>query len=121
MAFKPIITAGQRRLKTLNLLLQEFVEIKPSANVAQVQTFLIVAIHEGCSLTDIVKTTGWSQSTISRHLLDLGPFLRDKSPGFGLISNERDPMELRKNIYMLTDRGRALVRKVHSFIDTFER
>lgn len=121
MSFKPIITKDQRRLNTLNMLLNEFVEIKPTANIAQVQTFLMVAMHEGCSLTDIIKSTGWPQSTVSRHLLDLGPFLRDKSPGFGLIDRKTDPMELRKNIYTLTPKGAELVRKVQSYIDSFER
>lgn len=121
MAIKPITTPDQRRLNTLNLLLDEFREINQTISLATVQTFLLVAIHEGCSLTEILKLTGWHQSTVSRYLLDLGPFLRDKSPGYGLIEVNRDPMELRRNIYTLTAKGQALVRKIQSTIDSFER
>lgn len=121
MALQPIITPDQRRLNVLNLILGEFRALKETASVAQVQTFLYVAINEGCSLTDIAKATGWSQSTLSRHLLDLGPVFRDKTPGYQLIQSERDITNLRTNVYTLTPKGHTLLRKVQQLIDTIER
>ena len=121
MPIKPIITSEQRKLHQLNTLLREFRDINSNISVHVVQTFLLVCVHEGCSLADILKITGWHQSTISRFLLDLGPKLRDGSPGYGLVQSERDPTELRKNIYTLTPKGRELKRKVLDLIDSIER
>lgn len=94
--------------------------MRETASVAQVQTFLYVAINEGCSLTDIARETGWSQSTLSRHLLDLGPVFRDKTPGYQLIQIERDISNLRTNVYTLTAKGKLLMRKIQALIDTID-
>lgn len=109
---KPIVSEDQRALERVKLLLTAFKEIDETMPIQIAITFLEVAIHEGCSLTDIWKKTGWSQSTLSRHLLDLGERDRHKNPGLQLVESRRDPLELRKNIYTLTNRGRKLSQKL---------
>jgi DNA-binding MarR family transcriptional regulator len=109
---KPILTEDQRLLNKLKLAMNEFQNIEEAIPLQLCITFLMVAMHEGCSLTDIWKHTGWVQSTVSRHLLDLGDYNRHKGPGHGLVRSERDPMELRKNVYTLTPRGKILAAKV---------
>ena len=109
---KAVVTEEQRLLNKLKIVMQEMQKIDETISLQLCITFIMVAMHEGCSLTDIWKQTGWAQSTVSRHMLDLGQFNRHKGPGFNLIQSERDPMELRKNIYTLTPKGRALANKV---------
>ena len=41
--------------------------------------FLMVSLNEGQRLTDYARDTGLSQSTISRHLMDLSGYRRDLS------------------------------------------
>lgn len=112
----PIVTQDQRDLNKLAMVFQTMQEIDEAMPIQVALTFLMVAMNEGCSMTDIWKHTGWAQSTVSRHLLDLGPKDRHHKPGFGLITFEKDPMELRKNIYKLTPRGRALAGKLLNIV-----
>ena len=109
---KPIVTEDQRLIHKLTIILQEFQKVDETISLQLCITFLLVAQNEGCSLTDIWKQTGWVQSTVTRHLLDLGQFNRQKGPGYNLVQSERDPMELRKNIYTLTPKGKALYKKL---------
>ena len=113
---KAIVSEDQRSLERVKLLLSAFKEIDETMPLQIAITFLEVAIHEGCSLTDIWKMTGWSHSTLSRHLLDLGERNRHKEEGLQLIESRRDPLELRKNIYTLTPKGRKLVQKLISLL-----
>jgi DNA-binding MarR family transcriptional regulator len=109
---KPIVTEDQRVLDRVGVILSAFSEVDAAMPIQVAQTFLMVVNNEGCSLTDIYKQTGWSLSTISRHLLDLGERDRYKNPGHNLIESRRDPMELRKNVYTLTPKGKKLAQKL---------
>ena len=109
---RPILSEDQRLLNKLKLAMSEFQNLEESIPLQLCITFLIVGLNDGCSLTDVWKQTGWAQSTVSRHMLDLGPYNRHKQPGFGLVQSERDPMELRKNIYSLTPKGKVLMNKI---------
>lgn len=113
----PILTEDQRRLETVQKLLEEFQVVDETMPIQLARTFLFIATHEGCSLTDVMKRTGWAQSTLSRHLLDLGKRNRNKQPGLNLIKSEKDPMELRKNVYTLTPRGRTLVQRLIGVVE----
>ena len=113
---KPIVSEDQRLLERVNLILNAFKEVDETMPIQIAITFIEVAIHEGCSLTDIWKKTGWSQSTLSRHLLDLGERDRHKNVGLQLVESRRDPAELRKNIYTLTLKGRKLAQKLISLV-----
>lgn len=113
---KAIVSEDQRSLERIKQLLMAFKDIDETMPIQIAITFLEVAIHEGCSMTDIWKKTGWSQSTLSRHLLDLGERDRHKNPGLQLLESRRDPQELRKNIYTLTGRGKKLQQKLLSLL-----
>lgn len=113
---KAIVSEDQRSLERIKILFSAMKDIDETMPIQLAITFLEVAIHEGCSLTDIWKKTGWSQSTLSRHLLDLGERDRHKNPGLQLIESRRDPAELRKNIYTLTPKGRKLAQRLLSLL-----
>jgi DNA-binding MarR family transcriptional regulator len=75
-------------------------------------SFLQVAAFQGRSLREYSDLLKLPQSTMSRHLLDLGLMRRDRTPGLGLIEQRQDNDDLRKNIYCLSDRGRVLVHEL---------
>jgi DNA-binding MarR family transcriptional regulator len=77
--------------------------------VGEVQMFLLVALNEGASMTDLAIEADMRKATASRYLLDLSDKNRLGQPGFGLVSREVDPQELRRNVYSLTPKGRSLV------------
>ena len=75
-------------------------------------SFLTVAMFEGRSLREYSEMLNLAQSTMSRHLLDLGLMYRDRSPGLGLINQEQDKDDMRKNVYCLSPKGKALIEEV---------
>jgi DNA-binding MarR family transcriptional regulator len=103
-------------LKMLRCIQEEIAEMIP---LQIVTTFLLVAQYEGKSLREYTELSGIAQSTMSRHLLDLGERHRaGKKEGYGLVDRRQDPMELRKNEYKLTAKGRKLVTKLTKALTT---
>jgi DNA-binding MarR family transcriptional regulator len=86
-----------------------FRELSPTMPVGEVQMFLLVALNEGASLTELAEEGDMKKSTASRYLLDLSDKTRSGDAGYGLITREPDPEELRRNMYALTDKGRQIV------------
>jgi DNA-binding MarR family transcriptional regulator len=81
-----------------------------------IQMFVLVALNEGKSLTEIAEIAGSKLSTASRHMLDLGDRNRKKLPGYGLVASRQDPMSLRTNIYTLTPKGRLFAERLADVI-----
>lgn len=95
--------------KMERLIAQVRTSIDPKIPAQVVQTFLIVALNEGATVTEIAQHVGSNLSTVSRHLLDLGDYDRRQQPGYKLVERTLDPKELRKVNYVLTPKGRLLV------------
>lgn len=79
--------------------------------------FLMVATKEGRGVVDYAKQAGVSVSVMSRHLLDIGERNRHMEKGYGLVTYQPNPLELRKHEYFLTDKGRALYHQVIRHIE----
>jgi DNA-binding MarR family transcriptional regulator len=104
-----MIDEQKRTLRKLDRVLMQFrTAIDPNVPAQLAQTFVAVALNEGASLTEIANVVGTALSTASRHLADLGDRNRKKESGYKLVHREQDAMELRKNIYTLTPKGRLL-------------
>lgn len=80
------------------------------ASLQMMQALLLVAQNEGLSLTDLCDLAGVAQSTMSRHLLDLGERNRLREPGLGLLVGKTDLQDSRRKRYTLTPKGRKVVR-----------
>ena len=104
----------ERRLRALVHILDYFEDHAPQIPASMIEAFLLVALNEGCSLRDVVKMSGKPQSTMSRHLLDLGERNRKMEPGLGLVAWRIAPDELRRKEYFLTPKGRGLLRRILS-------
>jgi len=80
--------------------------------VQMLRAFIAVATNEGKSVSDLADLVGANLSTMSRHLLDLGQFNRKKEPGHGLIEPKQDPMNLRVKNYVLTPKGKLVLKNI---------
>ena len=105
-------------LRRFNKALQQVrTSIDPTVPTPLVPAFVQVALNEGKSLTELAQLLGSSPSTVSRHLLDLGERNRKKEPGYGLVDSRQNPMELRRNIYTLTTKGRLLAASIADAVE----
>jgi DNA-binding MarR family transcriptional regulator len=53
-----------------------------------------------------------SKSVMSRHLLDIGPRMRNQSTGFELVETRPNMAELRRHEVYLTPKGRGLAERM---------
>lgn len=93
-------------------LLEVIRSIQPAMTVQLAQTLLLVAIRVQASTSEIHHGTQWRISTVSRHLLDLGPRDRHGMEGLGLVEQMPHPTDPRRGFYRLTPKGRELVNRI---------
>ena len=62
-------------------------------------------MEEGKSVSDYAQDAGLLKTVVTRHLLDIGTRDRDGDAGLGLISQARDPKDLRINRAWITRKG----------------
>jgi DNA-binding MarR family transcriptional regulator len=98
----------ERKAQGIMDILSAFQEHNPTMPIQMAASFLLVAKNEGKSLRELCDLSGVAQSTMSRHLLDLGERNRRFGEGLGLVRGDHDPMELRRKQYTLTPKGRKL-------------
>ena len=105
-------------MQALAGICDEFQKFDPGMPLGKLEAFLLVVLHEGKSLRELCEISGQPQSTLSRHLLDLGQRNRHMEPGLGLIEGKIDPYELRKKQYLLTPKGRKLLERLLGILGT---
>ena len=74
MAFKHM--DGQRETRTIrgiSTILDKLLIVYPQMTVSMLKVFITVCQYPGLSLSDYCGKTGMARSTVSRHLLHLGP------------------------------------------------
>ena len=104
---------SRRELRKVQEVIRLFQQENPNMPAQVMNVFFAVALNEGKSMRELMAIAGVdSQSTMSRHLLDLGERNRRKEPGYQLVKAELDPMELRKKQYTLTKKGRWMIDRV---------
>jgi DNA-binding MarR family transcriptional regulator len=87
-------------------------EARSTMPLQHAYAFLVVAMDEGKGVKEYAETTGIAQTSMTRHLLDLGPKTRNNEPGLGLLMQRQDPLDMRKHQTFLTSEGRALAHKL---------
>jgi DNA-binding MarR family transcriptional regulator len=102
----------RKLLRSLCEALGEFRNLSVTMPVGEVYMFLMVALNEGSSLSELAEKADMKLSTASRYLLDLSDKQRAGKAGFALVSREQDPAELRKNMYSLTAKGRNVIKSL---------
>ena len=88
--------------------IEEFRGVDPEMPAQGVALFLYSAIYPGCTMADLQKNLGMTQSSCSRNVSALSEWHRLEKPGLGLIVATPDPMERRRKIVQLTEKGQQL-------------
>lgn len=102
----------QQRLRKFFAALKVFKLLDDRMPLQYVLSFLLVANEEGQSVTYYAEKLGVNQTTMSRHLLDIGPADRNHEEGYGLIDYRADPLERRRHQYFLTPKGKQFLEMV---------
>jgi DNA-binding MarR family transcriptional regulator len=102
----------RKLLRTLAAVVGQFRDLSPTMPVGEVYMFLLAALNEGASITELAEKADMKMSTASRYLLDLSDKRRAGDPGFGLLRSELDPNELRRKVITLTPKGRDVVKQL---------
>lgn len=104
----PIEGSALRKIRKLDRVFKSFREIEDLMPIAMAHALVVVGMNEGKSLQELADLTGISISNFSRYLLALSDRTRTGGPGsgHGLVVREQDPMNLRRNSYYLSPKGK---------------
>lgn len=97
----------------------------PSMTIAQLSSFVTVAMYPDRNLKELQALTELPQATISRHMLDLGKYKRKRTglgeervreEGAGLVETVISPTSMRERNYRLTQRGKGLFHLLENIV-----
>lgn len=108
--------ADKRRqvLAAFGKALDEFRRLNPTMPVAQIQTFLLAAIADELTMSEIAEKTGTKVSTTSRYLIDLGIPRTSEDTAYGLLERGMGVRDPRAASYQMSRKGKALVNRLVS-------
>ena len=106
------------KLRRLLSALAHFRQLNETMPLQYVISFLIVATNEGQGVKDYSKMLGVNPTTMSRHLLDIGPRNRQMNDGYGLVQCRPNATDLRKHEYFITPKGKLLLDKILRYLGT---
>lgn len=111
-SFKPTLSDEERAAaRALRLALEPFYTMRPNVPLSYLRTFLLIAEEEGLGVNEYAGIGDIAPSVMTRNILDIGSLNRHKEEGLSLVTNERDPFDLRKHNVKVTPKGRTLVRQ----------
>lgn len=120
--FKPTLTEEEKAFaRSLMLALEPFRDIRSTMPLQYVYTFLQVACDEGKGVMEYASSAGVSPTVMTRHLLDIGDLNRNREPGFGLVTQERDQTDLRRHQARIAPAGKVLMRRIINALKTTPR
>ncbi|WP_027709128.1 MarR family winged helix-turn-helix transcriptional regulator [Zooshikella ganghwensis] len=103
------MAGGLKLLKFLNAV-QAMRSIDPDMTLSQLATLLTIAKDEGLSVSEIQHRVGLTRTTGSRIVRSLTNWEGDGKPGFDFIEMRADPMDYRRRIAYLNEKGRKVVK-----------
>ena len=107
-------------LKDAIQLIHGISKIEAEMPLQQLHVLLLIAkAGEGSSLTDLAREAGIGLATASRYVSALGKQNRHREEGLLLVESFEDPMERRKKIIRLTDKGRVALNKLIGDINAY--
>jgi DNA-binding MarR family transcriptional regulator len=111
-SFKPLLSDEVRAAaRALRLALEPFYTMRRDVPLSYLRTFLLIAEEEGLGVNEYAGIGDIAPSVMTRNILDIGSLNRHKQEGLALVTNERDPFDLRKHNVKVTPKGRTLVRQ----------
>jgi DNA-binding MarR family transcriptional regulator len=107
----------EKRARRLLKVIDEFRKLDPDMQMPMAASFLLVALNEGISRTDVMDRLGVAGSTATRNLMGLMEQGRLGRPGHGLVDQKVNPEERRWRMHYLTPKGRLVLRSMLALLD----
>lgn len=101
-----------RQARRLLSAIEEFRKLDPDMQMPMAATFLLVALNDGISRSDVRDRLDVAGSTATRNLMGLMSQGRLGRPGHGLIDQSVNPEERRWRMHSLTPEGRRLLGRL---------
>ena len=97
--------------------LEELRKIEPEMPIQRASTFIYVAAHEGSTIRQVSEAVGVVLSTTNRNLRALGNKHRNGSAGFDLVFTEKDPIDCRRLVVKLTNKGIRVRKSLADYLE----
>lgn len=103
---------------TTKKIISAFRDVYPDIPMSMILVFLEVAREEGLSVRQIEQRCGIGQASASRSARGLTQWLTADKPGLDLCEFRPCPKDFRSKLLFLNDKGRELVFKIESAVNT---
>ena len=100
--------------------IQLFRELDGDMQMPMAASFLLVALNDGVSRTEVMNTLEVAGSTATRNLMGLMESGRLGRPGHGLIDQKVNPDERRWRMHSLTPKGKKFLRRLAQILESDE-
>lgn len=102
------MSTGFASLNKAHRLIREFRKLHPELSCQVAETFLMIALDEGATVSSIGEKMGVSTAAASRHVSHLGKYDRRRNPGLGLVETRETLEDRRVKELRLTAKGRRV-------------
>jgi len=100
-------------------IIQAMREFDPVMEVQAVAVFFCVGLHqseEGISMQDLGDKLDIAQSSVSRNVFKLSLVNRHRERGVDLLESYEDPMERRRKLVKLTNKGKRVYDRLSELV-----
>jgi DNA-binding MarR family transcriptional regulator len=104
-------------LSNIRTVVEVFSSINDALPVSHVLAFLTIVMWPGRTVGEYARLLGCPPGPASRRISNLGEFMRDMSPGFGLVETHRDPRDRRSITVKPSAKGVAIVEKIKTAME----
>lgn len=106
-------TVTDPELKGLLKVIKIFQRFDREVPAQLIATFLYIAIHDGCHKQSIEQALKMEPGSASRNTDWLSRYHRlENKPGLHLIIKYDDPVDRRRKMVKLTNKGKALIQEI---------
>ena len=107
----------ERAARKMLAAIQLFRELDGDMQMPMAASFLLVALNDGVSRTEVMNELGVAGSTATRNLMGLMESGRLGRPGHGLIDQRVNPDERRWRMHSLSPAGRRFLKRLVAVLD----
>lgn len=108
----PLSAEEERCAKKLLKVIEAFRSLDPDMQMPMAASFLLVALNDGVSRTEVMQALHVAGSTATRNLMGLMSKGRLGRQGHGLIDQRVNPDERRWRMHSLTPEGRLFLKRL---------
>ena len=101
-----------RHLFNLSTALKKVSELDQEMPIHHLQFLIFVALHPGCTQTEVGDALGVKSSTMTRITSKMSEQASLTEKGLGLVNNEIDPQHRSRRLLTLTPKGQRLMAAV---------